>query len=56
LIEELQRRIGSTIIKTNLLYTFDKNNKTNFHKYIDDKNPIIIIIKTESDYIFGGYS
>lgn len=33
------------ILKTRLIYAFDANNKTNFHKYIDGKENLVFIIK-----------
>lgn len=33
------------IQKTRLVYAFDPNNKTNFHKYIDGKDNLVFIIK-----------
>jgi len=38
------------------LYTYDRLNKTNFHRYVDDKQHIIFIIRSKDDYLFGAYS
>ena len=56
LVEMLQMKNKFTIKATNLLYKFDPLNKTNFHKYIDNKQYIVLIIRSSQDYLFGAYS
>ena len=45
-------------VKFQLCYDAKKNgdDKDNFHKFCDNVGPSLLIIKTESNYIFGGYT
>ena len=45
-------------VEFKLCYDAKKNgdDKNNFHKFCDNAGPTLIVIKTESDYIFGGYT
>jgi len=52
----LSNKLNNNIKNTQLLYKFDPYNKTNFHRYIDDKKHIVIIIRSTQNYIFGAYS
>ena len=45
-------------VKYELVYDAKKNgdNKDNFHKFCDKIGPSLLVVKTESNYIFGGYT
>lgn len=47
--------MGSKIAKSKLLYKFDPLNQTNVHKYIDDIQSLLCIIKTKCATIAGYY-
>jgi hypothetical protein len=44
------------ILKTKLLYKYDKINKVNFHQYVDNHPNIILLIRTASGRLVGGFS
>lgn len=44
------------ILKTRLIYAFDPNNKTNFHKYIDGKDNLVFIIRMLNGTYTAAYS
>ncbi len=46
--------MGSKIQKAKLLYNFDPLNPTGFHKYLDNKEHLLCVVKTEKA-IFAGY-
>lgn len=41
----MEKYKGKQIIKTNFIYKYDELNKTNFHKYIDGKENIVLLVK-----------
>ena len=45
-------------VKFELCYDAKQNgdDKDNFHKFCDNVGPSLLIVKTESNYIFGGYT
>jgi phage anti-repressor protein len=43
------------VIKTRLIYQYDKENKANFHLYIDNRRSVALIIKTEKGALLAGY-
>jgi len=44
------------IVGTKLIYRYDELNKTNFHRYIDHKPHIVVLVKLKNGYILGGWS
>lgn len=46
---------NKNIVKTKLLYKFDVLNLCNFHKYIDKRENILVLVQTDKA-IFGGYT
>ena len=45
-------------IKFNLIFKADKNNSSvsDFHKYCDEKKNVLVLIKTDKDVRFGGFT
>lgn len=39
-----------------LIYKYDALNKVNFHKYIDNKSQIVVIVKLKNGKIVGAWS
>lgn len=56
LLTQLQPFINSPSLETKLLYKLDKLNQTNFHKYIDGKMNLLVVVKLANGLIVGGYS
>jgi len=52
----LENRIRGKIKATKLVYAFDSLNKSNFHKYIDNKVQIVVLVKLINGYIVGAWS
>lgn len=48
--------LNNTTIHTNLIYRLDNLNSTNFHKYIDSKFNLFVIVKLINGIIIGAYS
>lgn len=46
---------NKTVTKTKLIFEFDPQNPTNFHKYIDGKPNLICIVKTVMGAFVAGY-
>jgi hypothetical protein len=44
------------IIKSRLIYKFDRENKINFHKYFDKKQNLVIIVKIFNGNYIAGYT
>ena len=44
------------IVKTEMIYAFDSQNKVNFHKYVDGKEQIVLIIKLKNGSSLAAYS
>jgi hypothetical protein len=44
------------ITQTKPVYRWDPLNKTNFHRYIDNRPNLLLIAKTVNGYIFAGFS
>lgn len=51
-LEKMYKKIA----RTNFLYRFDTQNPTSFHKYIDEKPFIVIVVKLKNGNIVGGFS
>jgi hypothetical protein len=56
LTEVLQNRLKTRILSTKLIYRYDTLNKINFHKYIDGKENIVVIIKLANEYRLGAWT
>ena len=56
LIDEIGKYNEKNVCKTKRLYQYDPLNKTSFHKYIDGKPNIVLLIKLKNDMVLGGYS
>ena len=41
--------------KARLIFKFDALNSTNFHRYIDGKWDILLVIKLDNGFVVGGY-
>ena len=54
----IKRKINKNIIGFNLIFNLNKNGEkgTDFHKYCDNKGPTLILIKTKTNNIFGGFT
>lgn len=55
LINKIQQNLG-LLKRTRLIYRFEPLNKVNFHKYIDDHNHIVLVVKTIFGKMVAGYS
>ena len=42
-------------MKTRLIYQYDKENKANFHLYIDGRRSVALVIKTKKGALLAGY-
>lgn len=56
LMDSIEAHMKQDIEKTNKLYEFKRDQKTNFHQYIDGHSNIVLIIETESALIACYYS
>jgi len=45
LLDMIERQTRKRITSTMLVYRYDELNKVNFHKYIDNKEQLVVIIK-----------
>ena len=45
-----------SIKKTVLIYSFDPLNKINFHKYIDDHECLLVIVKMKNGALLAGFT
>lgn len=55
LLQKVCETIGGRSFKTRLIYKFDSLNKTNFHRYIDDRPNIMLLVKLENGYKIGSF-
>ena len=56
IVNTLQIELKKTILKTRLLYRFDRINKVNIHEYFDGLKNIIVIVKTKSGQHIAAFS
>ena len=56
MLKLLAEETGQSIYKTKLLYKHDPLNKTNFHKYIDNVESILVVVQTKSAIVGGFYA
>ena len=56
LIETIEDHTRGKITRTICLYTFDYLNKVNFHKYFDNHENIVLLVRLKSGVIVAGYS
>lgn len=54
--EVIEKHKRMKIQRTRLIYTYDPINSTNFHKYIDEKPEIVVIIKLVNGGCVAAYS
>ncbi len=54
--ESIQRHTKSAIMRTKLIFTYDRHNKTNFHTYLKGKTNIVVIVRMVNGYYFACYS
>jgi hypothetical protein len=52
-IEKYQKR---NIVKTRILFKYDKKSNTNFHHYVDGYKNVVLIVRTASGMFVAGYS
>lgn len=45
IVSVIEKRLNRKIASTRLVYRYDTLNKTNFHKYIDNQEQLVIVIK-----------
>lgn len=46
---------GGSRMSTRLLFRFDPLNSTNFHRYIDQKENLLLVVELQNGYKIGGY-
>ena len=51
-----EKKVGKGLFKTRLVWRMDPLNETNFHKYIDDHEHLLLIVELENGHRVGGYS
>jgi len=56
LTEVIQSRLQSRILSTKLIYRYDTLNKVNFHKYIDGKENLVVLVKLTNEYTLGAWT
>lgn len=56
LIGSINHHMMGKISKTDLLYTFSRDKKTNFHEFIDKHSNIVLVIETKDALIAAYYS
>lgn len=56
LINIIERKRGRNVKGLKLVYKYDNLNTLNFHKYIDDKNDLLMISRLANEYVVGGYT
>jgi hypothetical protein len=56
LVDLLQSHERNAIHQTKLLYRWDPLNNTNFHRYIDGFQNILLLVRTTNDCLIGAYS
>ena len=56
LTEVLQNRLRTKIVSTKLIYRYDTLNKVNFHKYIDGKENLVVLVKLSNEYMLGAWT
>ena len=58
IINWIQEKINKDKIEFDLIYKISKygSKSGDFHKYCDNKGPTLLIIKTDKNYIFGGFT
>ena len=56
LVTILENKIHKTIQKTKLVYKYDPHTQESIHKYIDNIENIVLLVKTKNGYIFGGWT
>jgi hypothetical protein len=52
LTKSIEDYMRLSIKKTKLIYSYDKLNRINFHKYFDNKDNLVVIVKT----IYGNFT
>lgn len=56
LISSINEHMLAKLSATNLLYTFSRDKKTNFHELIDNHSHLVIVIETERALVAAYYS
>lgn len=55
-IDMIEKRMGGKkIIGTRLIYRYDTLNRVNFHKYIDNHDQLVVLIKLENGNVLGAW-
>ena len=58
IINWIKEKTNKNLIYTELIFKMSENgsNGSDFHKYCDNKGPTLILIKTNNNRIFGGFT
>jgi hypothetical protein len=56
LVRNIEERIGASIVGTRLLCRWDPLNKVNFHKYIDDQEQIVVVVRLLNGYALAAWT
>ncbi len=56
IVSVIEKRLNRKIASTRLVYRYDTLNKTNFHKYIDNQEQLVIIIKLLNGFMLAAWT
>lgn len=56
LLQILEKRLRCKIAKTRLLYKYDPLNKTNWHRYIDNRDNLVLVVKLANGNAVAAWS
>ena len=57
IVDVVEKRMGGRrIVATRLIYQYDVLNRMNFHKYIDNKEQLVIVIKLVNGNVLGAWT
>jgi hypothetical protein len=56
LVRLLEKRSRSRMLGTKLLFRWDPLNSSNFHKYIDGREHMVLLVRLANGLVFGGWA
>ena len=55
LLTELDKRIGINPVSSKIIYRHHPHNPTSFHRYLEGRKKMLLLIELENDHIIGAY-
>ena len=56
LMNTIEKKRGRSVRGLKPVYKYDQLNNINFHRYIDNKNDLLMVVRLINEYVVGGYT